>query len=208
MWSLEAFNHFNLVIHYICLPPPPPPPPSSIPLPPPFLSAVAETSSLVPRPPPRFYLTAVEIKSGRRPGNEAGKHPCPWALCIYIISRPSQLAVVPEHNIFLGLSDGEVFYADLESFMILGHLSRSRGASYFAVDWQKLRAHGVGYGRGLRICIATRKKLIVYEYRRSVFVAAKVSTSGGFGLWGQGGGDCAKWALPPALHAKPVLNIY
>ena len=38
------------------------------------------STSLVPRPPPRFYLAAaeknrLEIKSGRRPGNEAGYLP-------------------------------------------------------------------------------------------------------------------------------------
>ena len=87
-----------------------------------------------------------------------------------------QLAVVPEYNIFLGLADGEIFYADLEHFHLLGHLSRSKGASYFAVDWQKLRAHGVGYGKGLRICVATKKRLQLYDFQRGVFVAGKVRT--------------------------------
>ena len=32
--------------------------------------------SLVPRPPPRFYLAATAIKSGRRPGNEARMYVC------------------------------------------------------------------------------------------------------------------------------------
>ena len=100
-----------------------------------------------------------------------------------------------------------MFYADLESFMILGHLTRSRGASYFAVDWQKLRAHGVGYGRGLRICVATRKKLIVYEYRRSVFIAAKVSTSEGYVNMLCDGGRGSRQGhgvLPlPEAHAPP-----
>ena len=93
-----------------------------------------------------------------------------------------QLAVVPEYNIFLGLADGEIFYADLEHFNILGHLSRSKGASYFAVDWQKLRAHGVGYGKGLRICVATKRRLQLYDFQRGVFVAGKVQTFSSF-LW-------------------------
>ena len=93
-----------------------------------------------------------------------------------------QLAVVPEYNIFLGLADGEIFYADLEHFNILGHLSRSKGASYFAVDWQKLRAHGVGYGKGLRICVATKRRLQLYDFQRGVFVAGKVWTFSSF-LW-------------------------
>ena len=84
-----------------------------------------------------------------------------------------QLAVIPEHSIFLGLSDGEVFYADLDSFSIINRLTRSKGASYFAVDWQKLRAHG-GFRRELRIAVATKKKLQLYEYKRSTFVLTKV----------------------------------
>ena len=91
-----------------------------------------------------------------------------------------QLAVVPEYNIFLGLADGEIFYADLEHFHILGHLSRSKGASYFAVDWQKLRAHGVGYGKGLRICVATKRRLQLYDFQRGVFVVGKVWTFSSF----------------------------
>jgi len=54
-----------------------------------------------------------------------------------------QLAVVPEYNIFLGLSDGEVFFADLEVFQIRGSVSRTKGVTYFAVDWQKLRGISV-----------------------------------------------------------------
>jgi len=106
----------------------------------------------------------------------------------------------------LGLSDGEVFYADLESFMILGHLTRGKGASYFAVDWQKLRAHGVGYGRGLRICVATRKKLVVYEYRRSVFIAAKVSTSEGCVNMGGRGSRQGHGVLPSTRGTYPSLE--
>ena len=54
--------------------------------------------------------------------------------CLITIDIPlffiPQLTVVPEHNIFLGLSDGVVFYAHLEYFIILGYLSQSKGASY------------------------------------------------------------------------------
>ena len=84
------------------------------------------------------------------------------------------MAVVPEYNIFLGLSDNEVFFADLESFAILGHLVKSRGATYFAVDWQKLRGR-VGFGRELRIGVATKKKLQLYEWKRNNFIITKVN---------------------------------
>ncbi|MCG8626332.1 MAG: hypothetical protein MJE68_30580, partial [Proteobacteria bacterium] len=85
-----------------------------------------------------------------------------------------QLAVIPECNIFLGLSDGEVFFADLETFTILGHLPKSRGATYFAVDWQKLRGR-VGFGRELRVGVATKKRLQLYEWKRTCFIITKVN---------------------------------
>ena len=84
------------------------------------------------------------------------------------------MAVVPECNIFLGLSDSEVFFADLETFTILGHLPKSRGATYFAVDWQKLRGR-VGFGRELRVGVSTKKRLQLYEWKRNCFNITKVS---------------------------------
>ena len=112
----------------------------------------------------------------------------------------SQLAVVPEYNIFLGLADGEIFYADLEHFHILGHLSRSKGASYFAVDWQKLRAHGVGYGKGLRVCVATKRRLQLYSYQRGIFVAGKVRMSSFSSLCFLGE-NCSKFAKMYHTHS-------
>ena len=87
---------------------------------------------------------------------------------------PLQLVAVPEHSIFLGLSDGEVFFGDIETFTILGHISKSRGALHFAVDWQHIRPRA-GFGRELRIAIATRRKLQLYEWKRNTFVVIKVS---------------------------------
>ncbi len=97
---------------------------------------------------------------------------CVWCLhvCVY------QLAVVPECSIFIGLADNEIFFADLEVFMIIGHLPRSRGASSFAVDWQKLRGQ-VGFNRDLRICLAIKKKLLLYRWEKNRF-NIKVSSIG------------------------------
>lgn len=107
---------------------------------------------------------------------------------------------MPEYNVFLGLADGEIFYADLEHFHLLGHLSRSKGASYFAVDWQKLRAHGVGYGKGLRICVATKRRLQLYNYQRGVFVAGKVRmlSSSSLRFLGE---NCCKFAKMYHTHS-------
>ena len=100
---------------------------------------------------------------------------------------------------FLGLAENEIFYADIDHFHILGHVPRSRGAAHFAVDWQKLRgqvgfgrelsaAHfavdwqklrgQVGFGRELRLCVTTKKKLQLYEWRKNSFSSIKVRGGG------------------------------
>ena len=84
-----------------------------------------------------------------------------------------QLAVIPEYGMFLGLAENEIFYADLDYFHIQGHVTRSRGAAHFAVDWQRLRGQ-LGVGRELRLCVATKKKLQLYEWRKTNFYSMKV----------------------------------
>ena len=66
-----------------------------------------------------------------------------------------------------------MFFAELDMYVILGHVPKCRGATYFAVDWQKLRAR-VGISRELRVCVATKRKLQLYEWRRNTFVSFKV----------------------------------
>ena len=78
--------------------------------------------------------------------------------------------MIPEYSIFLGLADNEVFYADLEVFMIMGHLPRSRGASGFAVDWLKLRGQVGFINRDLRLCLAFKKKITVYKLEKNKFI--------------------------------------
>ena len=93
---------------------------------------------------------------------------------IFLIFSHPKLAVIKEHKLLLGLAEGEVFFADLERFIILGYLQRSRGASYFAVDWHRLRSH-VGVGRELRVCVSVKKRLQIYNYRKGTFELIKVS---------------------------------
>ena len=126
--------------------------------------STSPSSSLPPSLPPSLSLSL----SSPSPAS----HPAPLSL----LSPPltlTQLAVVPECNIFLGLSDSEVFFADLETFTILGHLPKCRGATYFAVDWQKLRGR-VGFGRELRVGVSTKKRLQLYEWKRNGFNITKV----------------------------------
>ena len=94
----------------------------------------------------------------------------------------AQLAVVPEHKLFLYLSDGEVQYTHLEHFTAPDSLPRCRGASCFALDWQKLR--GVSsFSRELRVCVASRRKLFLYRYTKNTFVLMKVCWGAGHGAW-------------------------
>ncbi len=91
--------------------------------------------------------------------------------------------MIQECGIFLGLADNEVFYADLEHFYILGNVLRPRGASLFSVDWQRL--HGqLGVGKELRLAVATKNKLQLYEWRKTSFASTKVRCWVGFeGAW-------------------------
>ena len=66
-----------------------------------------------------------------------------------------------------------MFFADLERFSIQSYLQKSRGATCFAVDWQKLRGH-VGYGRELRVCVSVKKRLHIYQYKKGLFEMVKV----------------------------------
>ena len=82
-----------------------------------------------------------------------------------------------------------MFFADLERFSIQSYLQKSRGATCFAVDWQKLRGH-VGYGRELRVCVSVKKRLHIYQYKKGLFEIVKVregGREGGRGEEGRGG---------------------
>ena len=81
--------------------------------------------------------------------------------------------MIREHNLLLGLAEGEVFYADLERFTIIGYLQKSRGAACFAVDWLRLRSHD-GYGKELRVCVSVKKRLQIYHYKSAAFELVKV----------------------------------
>lgn len=85
-------------------------------------------------------------------------------------SKPvNQLAVIPEHHIFLALaSDGELYSADLAQFAHKPALPRTRNVSCFAVDWHKLKS----YQPELRICVATKKKILVFSYRNQNFITS------------------------------------
>lgn len=85
----------------------------------------------------------------------------------------AQLVAIPECNLLLGLSDGEVFCANLDHLEVFGQLSKPREAVSFAVDWQKLRG-GTSSGTKLVVGVAVRKRLRVYGYNLGVFTLLQV----------------------------------
>lgn len=83
--------------------------------------------------------------------------------------------MVPEHKLFIALSDGELFYADLDSYT-KKPIGGMMGASFFAVDWQGVKMQCEM--QELRICVITRKNMIFYEYKRGEFVPCRVCRGG------------------------------
>ena len=84
--------------------------------------------------------------------------------------------MVPELRLFIGLSDGELFCADLDSCSKKKPIGRATGASFFAVDWQTIKA------QELRICVVMKKKLNLYEYNGEEFIPYKVCRRGRGGV--------------------------
>ena len=92
-----------------------------------------------------------------------------------------------------------MFFADLERFVINGYLQRSRGASCFAVDWQKLRGD-IGCKRELRVCVSVKKRLQIYQFKNETFELVKVS--------GWTGTICEKTGPKILSTVGPVLNAW
>ena len=96
--------------------------------------------------------------------------------------------------IIISLADGELYSADLAQFAHKPALPRTRNVSCFAVDWHKLKSNETinstyylahkfnnvlvyktcfsGYQPELRICVATKKKILVFSYRNQNFITS------------------------------------
>ena len=59
--------------------------------------------------------------------------------------------------------------------MIMGHLPHSQGAVTFSVDWLKLRGQVGFINRDFRLCLAVKKKIVVYKWEKNEF-SIKVRT--------------------------------
>ncbi|EDO34329.1 predicted protein [Nematostella vectensis] len=68
-----------------------------------------------------------------------------------------QLTVVEELSILISLSDNVISVHNLETFALLSTLSKSKGATFFAVDLT------------LKLCVAVKKKIQLYIWRNESF---------------------------------------
>jgi hypothetical protein len=77
------------------------------------------------------------------------------------------IAIVEDHGLFFGLtSDSELCCGSLIDYQLTSTiLPRIRYCTCFAIDWHRLKAKE----RMLRICLAARKKLYVYNYNGDRF---------------------------------------
>ncbi|KAI0225860.1 Vam6/Vps39-like protein [Lamellibrachia satsuma] len=82
----------------------------------------------------------------------------------------TQLAVVPEYHILISLSDSVVSVHDLTVFAQITCLTKSRGATLFAVDLQQ-KQHSLGgdVQYTLRMCVAVKRKLQLYNWKNRDF---------------------------------------
>lgn len=82
----------------------------------------------------------------------------------------TQLAVVPEYHILISLSDSVVSVHDLTVFAQITCLTKSRGATLFAVDLQqKQQLIGGDVQYSLRMCVAVKRKLQLYRWKNRDF---------------------------------------
>ena len=83
-----------------------------------------------------------------------------------------QMAVVPEFNLLISLSDNVVSIHDLDSFTLKCVLNKTRGATFFAVDLQKHKKSTVFDPTPtftLRMCVCVRKRLMLFIWRNNQF---------------------------------------
>ncbi|XP_048578453.1 vam6/Vps39-like protein [Nematostella vectensis] len=83
-----------------------------------------------------------------------------------------QLTVVEELSILISLSDNVISVHNLETFALLSTLSKSKGATFFAVDLTKRKSSSVfdpSPPFELKLCVAVKKKIQLYIWRNESF---------------------------------------
>jgi hypothetical protein len=85
----------------------------------------------------------------------------------------TQVAVLADYDVFLGLSDGEVYLVSLTNGQILDKLMKNTKALSFAIEYVKYRAKTDSV---VRLCVATKKKLCFFKYSNKKGVPRFVPT--------------------------------
>lgn len=85
----------------------------------------------------------------------------------------SQLFAVPELFLLISLSDNVVSVHDLTTFGLITTLSRTRGASQFAVDIQRHVSLSGETQATVQMCVATKKKLQLFYWKNRDFLELK-----------------------------------
>ncbi|XP_070577538.1 vam6/Vps39-like protein [Ptychodera flava] len=75
-----------------------------------------------------------------------------------------QLACVPEFQILISLSDNVISVHDLTGYSMITTLTKTRGATLFAIDLQKQRSLYT-----LRMCVAVKRKLQLFYWQNRDF---------------------------------------
>nr|CAG4638944.1 EOG090X0131 [Daphnia magna]SVE82916.1 EOG090X0131 [Daphnia magna] len=90
----------------------------------------------------------------------------------YFAKKPiQQLAVVPEHQILISLSDYLVTVHDLTvfNFPVITSLTKSKGATYFTLDVKRQTSLTGEISVAVRLCVVVKKKLQLFYWKNREF---------------------------------------
>lgn len=81
----------------------------------------------------------------------------------------TQLYAVPELFLLISLTENVLSVHDLKTFQLIVCLSRTKGATLFAVDVKNAKTLSGGDQCMLRVCVAVRKKLQIMFWKNKTF---------------------------------------
>ncbi|XP_022091314.1 vam6/Vps39-like protein [Acanthaster planci] len=88
--------------------------------------------------------------------------------------RPiQQLACIPELQILISLSDAVINVHDLNHFSQITSIAKTKGATLFAIDLQKLTTESGSSTYNLRLCVAVKRKLQLFYWKNRSFEDVK-----------------------------------
>ncbi|XP_033637094.1 vam6/Vps39-like protein isoform X1 [Asterias rubens] len=84
-----------------------------------------------------------------------------------------QLACIPELQILISLSDTIINVHDLNQFSHITSIAKTKGATLFAIDLQKLSTDSGNVTYNLRLCVAVKRKLQLFYWKHRSFEEVK-----------------------------------